>query len=168
MRKITALGLICFALLALTACETDDTPEPIDTPITGATISATKLLDLVNQQRQAGCRCGSTNMPPVAPLRWSDQLAQVAAAHSQDMNRQNYFSHTGRDGSSPGDRLTRAGYAWQTYGENIAKGYANEEAVISGWLNSEGHCKNIMNERFKEMGVGKNGDYWTQIFATPR
>jgi uncharacterized protein YkwD len=81
------------------------------------------------------------------------------------MNKNNYFSHTGLDGSSPGDRITRVGYNWRAYGENIAKGYTSEQAVMNGWLQSEGHCKNIMSSNVKEMGVGRDGNYWTQVFA---
>ena len=49
--------------------------------------------------------------------------------------------------------------------ENIANGYASEQSVMNGWLGSEGHCKNIMNGSFKEMGAGREGNYWTQILA---
>ena len=62
--------------------------------------------------------------------------------------------------------MERQGYNWRTYGENIAKGYANEKDVIEGWINSEGHCRNIMNPNFQEIGIGKEGEYWTQVFGT--
>ena len=123
-------------------------------------------LQLINNVRQTGCNCGSEAMPPVPPVTWNDQLAQAAYDHSRDMYNNNYFSHTGLDGSSPGDRIRRAGYSWRTYGENIAKGYNNEQAVIQGWLNSPGHCRNIMDAAFKEMGLGRVGTYWTQEFAS--
>lgn len=122
-------------------------------------------LQLVNNVRQTGCDCGGEYMPPVAPLSWNDQLATAAYNHSKDMNTNNYFSHTGLDGSGPGDRIRRTGYNWRTYGENIAKGYQNEHAVINGWITSPGHCKNIMNGNFKEMGMGREGVYWTQDFG---
>ena len=84
------------------------------------------------------------------------------------MSAANTLSHQGSDGSDAGDRITQAGYTWQTYGENIAEGYTSEEAVIKGWLESEGHCQNIMNGAFTEMGVATSGSYWTQVFGTPR
>jgi uncharacterized protein YkwD len=77
------------------------------------------------------------------------------------MDRKNYFNHINKDGKSPGDTLFDAGYQWATYGENIAKGYSTEESAIQGWLNSPGHCRNIMNPSFKEMGIGTSGPYWT-------
>jgi uncharacterized protein YkwD len=81
------------------------------------------------------------------------------------MQTLNYFSHTAKDGSDPGTRITKAGYTWRAYGENIAFGYPDEQAVMDGWIHSEGHCKNIMSPNFKEMGAGRAGDYWTQEFG---
>lgn len=132
---------------------------------TDSTTKETLLLTLVNNVRQTGCTCGTTVMPPVPPLTWNDLLEKAALGHSKDMNTNNYFSHTGLDGSSPGDRITRAGYTWKAYGENIALGYTAEQDVMNGWLQSEGHCKNIMSSRVKEMGVGRDGNYWTQVFG---
>jgi len=104
-------------------------------------------------------------MPPVGAITWNDQLAKAADAHSVNMLAKIFFSHTGSDGTDPGSRITSSGYTWQAYGENIAFGYSNEQAVMAGWLKIEGHCKNIMNANFIEMGVAREGDYWTQEFA---
>ena len=133
---------------------------------TDSTVNESSLLALVNNVRKTGCTCGTTAMPAVAPDTWNNVLENVALLHSTDMSTNNYFSHTGRDGSSPGDRITQAGYNWRAYGENIAKGYTSEQAVMTGWLQSEGHCKNIMSSKVKEMGVGRDGNYWTQVFAS--
>jgi uncharacterized protein YkwD len=80
------------------------------------------------------------------------------------------MSHTGSDGSSPGDRITRAGYNWSTYGENVAYGYSTPESVMAGWMGSPGHKRNILNCAFKEIGIGlaQPGNYWTQDFGTAR
>ena len=128
-------------------------------------VSKSKILQLINNVRQTGCNCGATSMPPVALVAWNDKLAKAAYDHSVEMNANDYFSHTGLNGSNAGQRITAAGYTWKTWGENIANGYTTEQAVVSGWLSSEGHCKNIMGVNFKEMGVGRQGNYWTQVFA---
>ena len=107
-------------------------------------------------------------MPPVSPVTWNDQLAKAAYEHSADMKTKNYFEHIAPDGSNPGERITATGYIWRTYGENIALGYKDEQAVMNGWLTSEGHCKNIMNANFKEMGAGREGNYWSQEFGAKR
>jgi uncharacterized protein YkwD len=128
-------------------------------------VNKATLLQLINNVRQTGCNCGTTAMPAVAALVWNDQLAKAGYDHSADMKTNNYFSHTGLDNSDPGQRITAAGYTWHAYGENIASGYTTEQAVVDGWLNSEGHCKNIMNASFVDMGVGRDGNYWTQEFG---
>ena len=86
-----------------------------------------------------------------------------------------YMDHTGRDGSSPADRITRTGYKWRMVGENLASGIMTPEEAVAGWLQSPHHCENLMTPRFTEMGVAfavnaatDAGVYWTQTFGTPR
>ncbi|HRQ49287.1 MAG TPA: CAP domain-containing protein [Agriterribacter sp.] len=123
------------------------------------------MLGLVNEVRAKGCTCGATAMPAVPLLAWNALLAKAAYDHSNDMKTNDYFSHTGSGNTTPGDRIKKAGYSWRTYGENIALGQTTEQVVMNSWLNSEGHCKNIMNKNFKEMGAGRSGNYWTQVFG---
>ena len=83
------------------------------------------------------------------------------------MAAQGYFSHTGLDGSSPGDRARAAGFSGGGIGENIAAGYGSPEAVMAGWMNSSGHRANILNCGYRLLGVGyaAQGNHWTQMFA---
>jgi len=90
----------------------------------------------------------------VGPLVLNARLNEAAHLHAVDMATYNYFSHTGRDGSTPFQRMIRAGYTYRTAGENIAAGYSTPAAVVDGWLRSEGHCRNIMNGNFRDLGVG--------------
>jgi uncharacterized protein YkwD len=113
-----------------------------------------EFLAAVNQARSVNQICGSTPFGPAPPVSWSDDLAMAAYLHSVDMATHPFFSHTGSDGSSPGDRITREGYRWTAYGENIAVNYPTVEAVMQGWLGSEDHCRNIMNPAFTEIGAG--------------
>jgi len=141
------------------------------TSANGKTTVATNLnndlmLKLVNEKRASGCNCGTTAMPPVAALSWNDLLASAALSHSKSMNSNNFFSHTSLNGASAGDRITAAGYKWTSYGENIASGQPTEQAVFDAWMNSEGHCKNIMGKNYKEMGIARDGKYWTQDFGS--
>jgi uncharacterized protein YkwD len=127
-------------------------------PASGVTA---RVLKLVNSERsKAGC----------SPLVMKAKLTRAAQDHSKDMASHRNMSHTGSDGSSPGDRITRAGYSWSTYGENVAHGYTSPESVMAGWMASPGHKRNILNCAFKEIGVGlaQPGDYWTQDFGTAR
>jgi uncharacterized protein YkwD len=91
------------------------------------------------------------------------------------MANDNFFSHTGLDGGSVGNRVTAKGYTWRRVSENIAGGLNSAQSVVDGWMSSEGHCTNIMNAEVTEMGlacqVNSEADYqyyWTQVFAKPR
>jgi len=92
-----------------------------------------------------------------APVAFDARLASAAQNHANDMLAQNYFSHTGLNGSSPGDRITAAGYNWRTYGENIAQGQSSETTVLQAWTNSPGHHANDINPNFEDFGLGKAG-----------
>jgi uncharacterized protein YkwD len=162
---------ICAAMVGLYSCQKQDLtakvlPTDDSSGVSGNNVNQATLLQLVNNVRQSGCTCGSTIMPPVSAITWNIRLETAAFNHSNDMYINDYFNHVGLNGSSAGERITAAGYIWITYGENIAKGYTSEQSVVAGWINSEGHCKNIMNASFREMGVGRAGSYWTQEFGT--
>jgi uncharacterized protein YkwD len=129
-----------------------------------------EMLTQINNARTQARNCGDTNYPAAPALSWNCLLENAATTHSQSMADNDYFSHTGIDGSSPGDRISAAGYNWRTYGENIAAGYPDTKSVMQGWLESAGHCANIMNANFSEVGAGmaQGGSYdiyWTQDFA---
>jgi uncharacterized protein YkwD len=113
-----------------------------------------EFLVAVNDARSANRMCGNTPYGPSLPVSWSDSLALAAYLHSEDMALNDFFSHTGSDGSSAGERISRQGYPWRTYGENIAVGYPTVSSVIEGWLASDGHCRNLMAPAFAEIGAG--------------
>lgn len=108
----------------------------------------------INSYRAAGASCRSAGQFASAqPLVWDSRLAQAAAAHSQDMATRNYFSHTSPTGSTMVSRINATGYPWSRIGENIAAGYATVNAVVDGWMASDGHCANLMNPNFRDMGM---------------
>ncbi|WP_030691367.1 sigma-70 family RNA polymerase sigma factor [Streptomyces globisporus] len=119
-----------------------------------------QVIDLVNAERaKAGC----------GPLTEHPLLTRAAQGHSDDMAARDFFDHTNPDGDGPGERITAAGYAWSSYGENIAKGQTTAAQVMDSWMNSPGHRANILNCGFKEIGVGlhtSGGPYWTQAFGS--
>lgn len=129
-----------------------------------------EVLRLVNIERSRGATCGSDSFGPTGPLTMDPDLRCAARLHARDMQEQGYFSHTGQDGSSPGNRISRTGYTFRTWGENIARGQSDAAAVMAAWMSSPGHCRNIMNPSFTEIGVALRnpGRYWVQKFATPR
>lgn len=128
------------------------------------------FLENINRVRKKGCTCGVTYMPPAPPLIWNDQLEDAALAHARDMSNRHYFSHDSKDGRNVQDRIEGAGYNHNGYksyviGENIAQGQQSISEVMDGWFKSEGHCKNLMNAGFKEVGVAVYNTYWVQDFG---
>jgi uncharacterized protein YkwD len=134
-----------------------------------------RALELVNRARASLRRCGSHEMPPAAPLRLSEPLNDAANDHARDMARHHYFEHQDREGRTPADRVRAAGYAEIRVGENIAYGTLSTDDAIAGWLESAGHCENLMDPGFQQMGIafarergaGANV-YWVQVLAAPK
>lgn len=149
---------------------------PLDPP--GAADAASvgsRVLALVNEARAGKRRCGRERFDPAPPLKASPALDRAALAHAKDMAARSALGHAGTDGSAPGERAARAGYAWRLVGENVAAGQATPEQVVAEWLGSPHHCANLMDPDFTEMGIGFAADpasaagiYWTQLFGTPR
>jgi uncharacterized protein YkwD len=158
-------------------------PRPAATRVTAAgslstaalsPAQATRALQLVNDVRARGTHCGDELFGPVPPVTLSGTLAGVALGHASDMADKNYFEHVDPAGQSPADRVRAVGYSEKLVGENIAFGPKSVDEVVQGWLDSPGHCENIMDPRFAEMGLGlaagraKRGLYWVQVLAEPR
>ena len=146
-----------------------DPPTPADQPAV-----AREVLKLVNRARAAARQCGGKPYPAAEPLRLSGELSRVAVDYAVLMARSSRLEHRGRDGSRPADRVRRGGYAADLVGENIAGGVPDAAGVVAGWLASPGHCANIMEPRFTEMGVGYGTNassdfqiYWSQLLARP-
>jgi len=147
-------------------------PKQLPTPSDMSKVAA-RVLELVNAARARPRKCGSREFASAPPLTLSPVLSRAALAHAKDMSANKFFDHRGSDGSKPSERATRAGYNWSAVAENIAEGPASAEVVVQGWLDSPGHCVNIMGAQYREMGVAyftdfaKKGDiYWAQEFGT--
>ncbi|MCR9163368.1 MAG: CAP domain-containing protein [Nannocystaceae bacterium] len=131
-----------------------------------------EVLILVNEARSQGANCGGQSFGPAGPLTMHPALRCAARVHSKDMAERNYFDHNNPDGEDPFVRMEQAGYSYFTAGENIAAGQPTPQAVMQGWMDSPGHCSNIMNPDFEDLGVGtfsgtgaQFGIYWTQAFG---
>ncbi len=160
------------------SCDAVDDSEPDPDPDPSVcTVSAAEqsMLDAVNAFRAQLRTCGDSQYPAAAALTWNCKLEFAATTHSTDMANNNFFSHTGSDGSDVASRTTDAGYLWSTVGENIAAGYTSVNAVVQGWIDSPGHCANMMNSSFQDFGSARvsnassqYGAYWTQVLGRPR
>ena len=157
MRARALLALPLLTAAALTAAGPADAAAPKPTTFTAAVVKLTNA-----ERAKAGC----------GPLAVSALLTRAARAHAADMARRDYFSHTGRDGRSPFDRIEDTGYRFSTAGENIAAGQRTARDVVAAWMSSPGHRANILTCAFTEIGMGYAtgggyGVYWTQDLARP-
>lgn len=136
-----------------------------------------EVLELTNVARAQGADCGVYGyFPPAPPVSYDPTLTCAARFHATWLT-DNEFSHDspgGDLGNTMDQRITSAGYTWRTVGENIAAGQPDARAVVDAWLDSDGHCANLMSPDFEELGVGYlhaevdlYGHYWVQNFGTP-
>jgi uncharacterized protein YkwD len=133
-----------------------------------------EMLQRVNALRAAGTVCGSVAYPAVGALSWNNALLQAAKDHATDMATNNYFSHTGRDGRSPAERVLAAGYSYGRMGENIAAGQPTVESAVAAWTASASHCQNMMTPDYRDIAVAcvRNDAatyriYWVMEMARP-
>ena len=118
-------------------------------------------LDLINQVREEH---------GLVRLSVAGELTESARLHSEDMAAQNSMSHTGSDGSGPGERIARVGYDWRVFGEIVAAGYSTPAAVVDAWMNSPAHREVILLSSLREFGGGlvyssAGRPYWTVNFG---
>ncbi len=143
------------------APRTEPAPRTKPAPAARSTNAHAEVLRLTNVHRaRNGC-----------PALTADaRLNKAAQAHSNWQAANRRMSHTGSGGSKMEHRVSAAGYRWSMLAENVAWGYRTPSQVVTGWMNStEGHRENILDCRFKHLGVGigsNNGVlYWTQVFG---
>ncbi|MFB2876795.1 CAP domain-containing protein [Floridanema aerugineum] len=172
--QIVALISVSVALLLL-RCEaaTDLLPAlpgrnaPAKIPLPNAQSSATAKME--EAVRQGINKVRQENN--LQPLKNNERLAQVARNYSQQMARDNFFSHTGSDGSTLSQRVRAGGIFYWAVGENLFRSRNAAQPVefaIKGWMNSPGHRQNILHPIFSETGIGVwregNSYYITQLF----
>ena len=116
-----------------------------------------EVLDLTNAERAK---------QGLEPLTLDTELSKVARIKSEDMQKNNYFSHTSPTYGSPFDMMEQFGISYRAAAENIAMGQRTPEEVVNAWMNSDGHRKNILSSSYTHIGIGyvENGNYWTQMF----
>lgn len=128
-------------------------------------INPERLIELTNSHR-AERGLGALSLNPV--------LVEAARQKAADMFARNYWAHNAPDGKSPWWFFKNAGYNYLYAGENLAKDFADSEGVAQAWMNSPTHKDNILNGRYREIGVAVvdgilNGEETTlvvQLFGT--
>jgi uncharacterized protein YkwD len=154
-------------MILLAAVATPVTQEPKEKDKKADSFKLTKqeqeILDLTNKERtKAGLK----------PLKANEKLTKAAREHSKNMARQEKMDHE-LDGKTPAARVRKAGYKFNAMAENIAYGQRTVEEVLESWMTSEGHRANILNPKYREIGIGvapgsKGVLYFTQVFGRAR
>ena len=155
------------------------TPAPTTAPATSASIASSaadqvlraELLTLVNRARATPRSCGGTAFAAAPAVTESTALDSAAAAYAVRMATEGFFAHESPDGSTMVARLNAVGVRDTFMRENIAAGQRDADAVMTAWLQSPGHCANLMAADVTRIGLGhamstgKYGQYWVQDFA---
>ncbi len=136
-----------------------------------------EVLLLVNEFRSQPADCGvEGEFAAAAPLTMDPVLRCSARLHSVDMFERDFFAHETPEGVDPFERMAEAGFVGSGGGENIALGQTTPEEVMIAWMESDGHCANVMRAEFATIGVGFHpgagqrgaaNNYWTQNFGAP-
>lgn len=131
------------------------------------------MLKIFNEQRMKEEQCGNKVVQPAGKLHWSPELSEAAAYHALDMARNNFIEHQGTDGKEVNKRVDRTNYGeWDSLGENIHFGSVTPEGAVNGWMHSPGHCLNMMNPEFIDVGAAcvssEKGMYWVQVLSAPK
>ncbi|MEM9909028.1 MAG: CAP domain-containing protein [Cyanobacteria bacterium P01_D01_bin.44] len=181
--KLTTCAIFLGLGLALTGCggggggggggnsanaDAAPTPSVLSVATACTTQYSSFVTDLLSLTNDARASAG------LDPLTFSYQLGQSAQTYAKEMADNDFFSHTGLNNSTFGQRIAGADYKFSAIGENLGAGFSTPEGVVNGWLASEGHRKNILNEDFTDIGLGvfhnadsTHGTYWVQHFGTP-
>jgi len=136
-----------------------------------------EVLLLVNENRARAADCGEEGeFAAASPLVMDPILRCSARLQSLDMFERNFFDHTNPDGKDPFERMDAAGFRGSAAGENIAVGQTSPQQVMQSWMDSDGHCSNVMRASYSMLGVGYHpgaggrglgSNYWTQNFGAP-
>ena len=167
--------LVCAVLgFTLLGCATEEDLSPVQTPEARTNngqedivrveprlehcmdpeLIAEQLTELINEFRSEPRDCGNGIRQAAEPLICDKRLENAAIVHSDDMANENFFSHTGSDGSAPGDRMDRQGYIWVEAIENLGPDHDRVSEVVEFWKNSDkGHCDNLMSDEVVDLGA---------------
>jgi uncharacterized protein YkwD len=154
-----------YALVA--AVSRDQVYRPVLDRLSDLDAVRQQMLERVNRERaQAGLR----------PLRLDRQLVSVAQTYAERMMAEGFYGHVSPSGETALDRIEFAGYRPERSGENLASGPESVELVMDLWMASPGHRQNILDDRFRDLGIGlsaaiSTGELrilWVQCFGSRR
>lgn len=88
------------------------------------------------------------------PLTYNENLSSAAYTKARDMIDRDYWAHVAPDGTQPWSFITRFGYKYRYAGENLARDFSSAQSIVDAWMGSPTHRDNILNPKYKEIGIG--------------
>ena len=125
------------------------------------------ILEIINQYREEDQECGENSYSAAQPFEMNDQLQCAARIHSWDMDGRNYYTHDTPDGVSASQRVSIVPGSLSSAAENIYDFWGTPEGAVQGWMDSPGHCRNIMCSGYNQIGVGIYGTMHTLKITGP-
>jgi len=168
IRRVTLVAGAAVALLiGLFWAATALMPAPEESAGLSAAVRASSVFALSNKERSD---------EGVDELSLNPLLMRAAQLKAEDMATEAYYAHVSPDGETPMHWLDQVGYKYQYVGENLTANILEEEAVVSAWMGSPGHRRNLLDPKFEHMGVGvaegtykgKPALFVVQMLATPK
>lgn len=153
--------MILLAFVALAACNDGRAPNAVVpagiAPAPGTTTYSNRgVTAQLNEIRSAA---------GLSYLRRSALLDSVALAHARDMAANNFFAHSGSNGSTVGQRSRQRGYDWCLVAENISKGAKSMTAAIRDWSASPSHYRNMTRRGLRDFGTATAGSYRVMVLG---
>ncbi len=156
---------IVFFVFLQIGLKTLDTVKPGVLGI-NSSIDQKQLIQLTNDER------AKYNLPALAE---NSLLDQAALAKAQNMFAEDYWAHYAPSGKDPWGFITGAGYKFSYAGENLARNFYTSSDVVSAWMASPSHKENMINPKYKEIGIavaegvlkGQKTTLVVQEFGTP-
>lgn len=164
--------IVLAGLLALSAAASARGPAAC-----GEAVDPDAALRQVNEVRLRGATCPGGATWRAASVRWSDSLALAAQTQAREMARLERMSHVDGQNRGLAERLRATGYRFSTAVENVGVGYPSLGSIVQAWLESEGHCENLLDPAVLEFGLAcMDADvtgapaerrYWTLVLGAP-
>ena len=165
LRSILAVSVMA---LGLTACTSSSVPVSKSASATKSAPVVTQASSTTNDSYGFGALLNDyRSSKGKSVLTRSSKLDTAAKRHLSDMQRNNFFSHKGSNGSLPSKRVKALGYCGRMVAENITSGRSNAQAAFAAWKASSAHNKNMLRGNLQQYGIAGNGGQWVLVMADP-
>src|ERR1051326_4935492 len=143
-RLLSGFGIFLLILfIAIRVVLTLALPQP---KAEASDLTIENIMSAVNRER---------SLRNLLTLNADSRLSSAAVYKSNDMMTRHYFSHQDPEGNFIWGKIEQAGYTpYLQLGENLAIEFYDTDSLVAAWMNSPTHRANILNDGFKDQGMG--------------